>query len=53
MTTQNRWIFWTQTSQEGTYEVKIHRNDAITNVQNKLSSCHDEKVNYNEKYLVE
>ena len=30
----------------GTYEFKIHRKDAITNVQIKLDSCHDDKVKY-------
>ena len=28
----------------GKYDFKIHRKDAITNVQIKPNSCHDEKV---------
>jgi len=31
---------------ERKYEFKIHRKAAITNVQIKLNSCHDEKVKY-------
>ena len=31
---------------EGKYEFAVHRKDAITNVQLKPESCHDEKVKY-------
>ena len=31
---------------KGKYEFKIHRKDAITNVQVKPTSCHDNKVKY-------
>ena len=31
---------------QGKYEFKIHRKDAITNVQLKPHSCHDDKVKY-------
>ena len=33
-------------SKEGHYTFKIHRKDAITNVQLKPLSCHDEKIKY-------
>ena len=31
---------------KGKYEFKVHRKDAITNVQVKPNSCHDEKIKY-------
>ena len=33
-------------TKERSYEFKIHRKDAITNVQIKTESCHDNKVKY-------